>query len=101
MLQQDAIAQFRSQFRGEAIGPEDSRYDEARKVYNAMIDRKPCLIAQCTDAADVITAIRFARAHGVQVSIRGGGHNAGGLGVCDGGLAIDLVADPVCSGGPG
>jgi FAD/FMN-containing dehydrogenase len=91
MLQPDAIAQFRSQFRGPLIGPEDAQYDEARKVYNGSIDRRPALIAQCADVADVMAAVRFARANGVKVSIRSGGHNAGGLGVCDDGLVIDLA----------
>ena len=90
MLQPDAIAELRSQLRGEVIDPADGRYGDARKVYNAMIDRKPAVIALCTDAADVMAAVRFARAHDVRVSIRGGGHNAGGLGVCDDGLVIDL-----------
>ncbi|HLJ46592.1 MAG TPA: FAD-binding oxidoreductase [Bryobacteraceae bacterium] len=90
MLQPDAIAQFRSQLRGELIEPEDARYDESRKVYNGMIDRKPRLIACCADVADVMAAIHFAREQSLRVSIRGGGHNAGGLGVCDDGLVIDL-----------
>lgn len=90
MLQQDAVTAFRSGFRGEVIGPEDPRYQEARKVYNGMIDRKPRLIAQCTGVADVMAAIRFARANSLKVSIRGGGHNAAGLGICDDGLVIDL-----------
>src|SRR5712692_1069504 len=91
MLTPDAISEFRGQFRGQVIEPEDARYADARKVYNAMIDRKPRLIAQCADVADVMTAVRFARATKLKVSIRGGGHNAGGLGVCDDGLVIDLA----------
>src|SRR5438270_863074 len=91
MLHQDSITQFRSQFRGTVIEPEDSRYTDARKVFNGMIDRKPRLIAQCVDVADVMTAVRFARANSLKVSIRGGGHNAAGLGVCDDGLVIDLA----------
>src|SRR5262249_37531095 len=79
------------QLRGEVIEPGDARYDEARKVYNAMISRKPRLIVRCADVADVITAVRFGREQNIQVSIRGGGHNAGGLGVCDDGLVIDLA----------
>lgn len=90
-MNQEAIASLRSQLRGELIEPTDARYDEARKVYNAMIDRKPRLIAVCADTADVMAAIHFARRHELLVSIRGGGHNAGGLGVCDGGLVIDLA----------
>src|SRR5438309_9222961 len=91
MLQQDAINQFRSQLRGELIEPADAGYEEERKVYNAMISRKPRLIAKCADPADVMTAVRFAREHSVRVSVRGGGHNAGGLGVCDDGLVVDLA----------
>src|SRR5690348_101055 len=90
MLQQDAIARFRSQVRGEVITPADPSYAAARKVHNGMIDRKPALIAKCADVADVIAAVRFGRENGLRVSIRGGGHNAGGLGVCDDGLVIDL-----------
>ena len=89
-MNQQVIASFRSQLRGELIEPGDARYDETRKVYNAMIDRKPRLIALCADTADVTAALHFARQNHLQVSIRGGGHNAGGLGVCDEGLVVDL-----------
>src|SRR5436190_9640392 len=81
---------FEMAFRGEIVAPDDAGYDEARKVYNAMIDRRPGLIARCVDAADVIAAVGLARQHGLLVSVRGGGHNAGGLGVADGALCIDL-----------
>ena len=91
MSLQEAIQEFRGQFRGTVHEPGNSGYDEARKVYNAMIDRKPRLIAQCTDVADVMAAVRFARANELRVSVRGGGHNAAGLGVCDDGLVIDLA----------
>jgi len=89
-MDRQAVIQFRSQLRGELIEPKDAGYEEARKVYNAMISRTPALVAKCADVADVIAAIQFGRQHGVKVSIRGGGHNAGGLGVCDDGLVIDL-----------
>src|SRR5947209_2361168 len=89
-MQQEAIDQFKAQLRGELIEPADPRYEEARKVYNAMISRKPRLIAKCADVADVIAAVRFGQEQNLRVSIRGGGHNAGGLGVCDDGLVIDL-----------
>jgi hypothetical protein len=89
-MEQEAVTQFRSQLRGELIEPADPRYEDARKVYNAMISRRPLLIARCADVADVITAVRFGRQQGLPVSIRSGGHNAGGLGVCDDGLVIDL-----------
>jgi hypothetical protein len=91
MSLQAAITEFRGQFRGQVIEPEDPLFEQARKVYNGSIDRKPRLIAKCTDVADVITAVRMAKAQGLQVSIRGGGHNAAGLGVCDNGLVIDLA----------
>lgn len=89
-MQQEAITEFKGQLRGELIEPNDTRYEEARKVYNAMISRKPRLIAKCADVADVITAVHFGQQQGLPVSIRSGGHNAGGLGVCDDGLVIDL-----------
>src|SRR5580692_5240727 len=90
MPNETAIAEFRSSLRGELIEPGDSSYEAARKVYNAMIERRPRLSARCADVADVIAAVKFAREQGLLVAIRGGGHNAGGLGVCDDGLVIDL-----------
>ena len=92
MLNETTIATFKSSLRGELIKQSDARYDTARKVYNGMIDRRPLLIASCADVADVITAVKFGREHKLVVSIRGGGHNAAGLGVCDDGLVIDLGA---------
>lgn len=89
-MQSEAVIELKGQLRGQVIEPSDSCYDECRKVYNAMISRRPCLIAKCVDAADVSTAIKFARNHNVRVSVRGGGHNAAGLGVCDDALVIDL-----------
>src|SRR5579863_4386498 len=88
---QEAIAEFRGQFRGAVIEPHDASYEDARRVYNAMIDRKPRLIAKCTNAADVMAAVRMAQANGLRASVRGGGHNAAGLGVCDDGMVIDLA----------
>jgi FAD/FMN-containing dehydrogenase len=76
-MEQEAVTQFKGQLRGDLIEPSDARYEEARKVYNAMISRKPRLIAKCVDVTDVITAVHFSRQHGLKVSIRGGGHNAG------------------------
>jgi FAD/FMN-containing dehydrogenase len=89
-MHQAEITEFRNQLRGELIEPTDERYDAERQVYNAMIDRKPRMIVRCADVADVIASVRFAREQKIQVSIRGGGHNAGGLGVWDDCLAIDL-----------
>jgi len=76
--------------RGELVTRESSDYDEVRAIYNAMIDKKPAAIARCVDAADVQTCVNYARDNGVTLAIRGGGHNAGGLGLVDDGLVIDL-----------
>jgi FAD binding domain/Berberine and berberine like len=83
---------LQAELRGPVIQPDEAGYDEARTVYNAMIDRRPTAIARCADVADVMTAVRFASANGQPVSVRGGGHNAGGLGVWDDALVIDLSA---------
>jgi UDP-N-acetylenolpyruvoylglucosamine reductase len=91
MSLQQAITDFRGQFRGAVLEPQDPGYENARKVYNGMIDRRPRLIAKCADVADVMTAVRMAKTNGLQVSVRGGGHNAAGLGVCDDGMVIDLA----------
>jgi FAD/FMN-containing dehydrogenase len=77
-------------FKGQLIGPRDADYDDARAVYNAMIDKRPGLIARCTDADDVSAVVRFARDHGLPLAIRGGGHNGPGLGTVDDGVVIDL-----------
>ena len=90
MVNDAAIAAFRASLRGELIEPRDAGYEEARKVYNRMIERRPRLIARCVDLADVMAAVKFGREQKLLVAIRGGGHNAGGLGVCDDGLVIDL-----------
>jgi FAD/FMN-containing dehydrogenase len=84
------IQQLRASVRGAVIEPGDEAYEAARKVYNAMIDKRPALIVRCTDVADVIAAVDYARTNNVLTAIRGGGHNGGGLGTCDGGLVIDL-----------
>ncbi len=89
-MEQEAVTQFKGQLRGELIEPTDARYEEARKVYNAMISKKPRLIAFCADVADVMAAVQFGKQQDLKVSIRSGGHNAGGLGICDDGLVIDL-----------
>jgi FAD/FMN-containing dehydrogenase len=76
--------------RGELITQDNPGYDEARAVYNAMIDKRPAAIATCRDVADVIACVRFGREHGLELAVRGGGHNAAGLGVWDDALVIDL-----------
>src|ERR1700674_4262914 len=90
VLEKAQIEALKASLRGELIQPGDEGYEAARKVYNAMIDKRPALIARCADVADVIAAVNFGRENGLLVSIRGGGHNAGGLGICDDGLVIDL-----------
>ena len=84
------IEAFKNQLRGTLILPEDSFYEDTRKIYNAMIDKRPAMIAKCVDVADVITAVNFGRENNLLVAVRGGGHNGGGLGLCDDGLVIDL-----------
>jgi FAD/FMN-containing dehydrogenase len=79
-------------FRGRLIGPGDADYDPGRAVWNGAIDRHPRLIARCIGTADVIAAVRFARDHGLEIAIRGGGHNVAGTAVCDDGIVIDLSA---------
>ncbi|MEN1883040.1 FAD-binding oxidoreductase [Streptomyces mirabilis] len=85
-----AARQELTAFKGQLIGPGDSGYDEARTVYNAMIDRRPALVARCTSAEDVSHVIGFARDHGLPLAVRGGGHHGAGLGVCDDGVVLDL-----------
>ena len=85
-----AWEQLAATLRGDLIRPADAGYDEARAVYNAMIDKRPAAIARCRDVADVISCVRFGRDHGAELAVRGGGHNAAGLGVWDDALVIDL-----------
>jgi FAD/FMN-containing dehydrogenase len=86
----DVIERFRTGLRGGHLLRGDNGYDAARKIYNAMIDHRPAIIARCAGVADVIGAVNFARSNGLLVSVRGGGHNVSGNAVCDGGLMIDL-----------
>lgn len=85
-----ALDTFLATFRGQLIRPGDAAYEEARHVWNSMIDKRPALIARCTGTADVVAAVRFARATGMPVAVRGGGHNVAGNAVIDDGLVIDL-----------
>jgi hypothetical protein len=89
-LDTSKIEEFESQLRGKIIQPLDEEYNEIRKVYNGMIDKRPGLFAMCLDVADVISSVNFGRENNLLVAIRGGGHNGGGLGLCDEGLVIDL-----------
>ncbi len=89
-LDEALVQEFAGRFRGEVILPDSPAYDESRRVFNGMIDRRPALIARCTGVADVMDAVVFARANELTVAVRGGGHSVPGYGTCDGGLVIDL-----------
>jgi len=84
------VEAFKAEFRGRLLTADDEGYDEARTIWNAMIDRRPALIAQASANEDVMLAVNFARDHGILFSVRGGGHNIAGNAVCEGGLMIDL-----------
>lgn len=84
------VADLRARVRGSVLTAADAGYDAARRIWNAMIDKRPALIVRCAGAADVLEAVRFAATQQVLVSVRGGGHNVAGTAVCDGGLMIDL-----------
>jgi len=90
MLHPPAVQEFKASLRGTLLQPGDPDYDQARKVWNGMIDKRPAMIARCAGVSDVIQSVNFARAHNLLLSVRGGGHNVGGNAVCDGGLTIDL-----------
>jgi FAD binding domain/Berberine and berberine like len=96
-----AVEQLKASLRGELLLPDDDRYEETRRVWNGMIDKRPALIARCAGVADVVATVTFAREHDLLVSVRGGGHSVAGKAVCNGGLMIDLSrmrgveADPV------
>lgn len=90
VLEQTVIDTFRADLRGTLLSAADGDYHAARRLWNAMIDKRPALIVRCAGAADVGKAVRFAAVHDLLVSVRGGGHNVAGTAVCDGGLMIDL-----------
>jgi FAD/FMN-containing dehydrogenase len=89
-LQSDTMAALRQTLRGSLCLPQEAGYDEARTIWNAMIDRHPGAVVRCKGAADIVCAVRFAREHGLSLAVRGGGHNIAGNAVCEGGLLIDL-----------
>lgn len=89
-LDEALVRRFRDSLKGEVIEPDDNGYDEARKIWNGMIDKRPRIIARCSHTGDVVNAVNFARETGLLVAVRGGGHNVAGNAVCDGGIVIDL-----------
>lgn len=89
-LDEGAFAELEGSFKGDLIRPADPAYDDARRVWNASIDRRPALIARCTGVADVVAALAFARRTGLLTAVRSGGHSFPGHGVCDDGIVIDL-----------
>src|SRR2546430_17743339 len=103
---------LRAVFSGEILAPDDAGYDDARRIHNGLIDKRPRLIARCLHTADVVDAVNFGRDEALEISVRGGGHNVAGKAVTDGGLMVDLSrmegvhVDPVCqpvrarAGGP-
>jgi len=86
---QEALDQLREAVSGEALAPADAGYNDARQVHNGMIDKRPGVIVRCQNTADVVDAVRFAREHNLEISVRGGGHNVAGRAVTDGGIMID------------
>lgn len=89
-LDEAAVADLAAHLRGELIEPGDARYDGAREIYNAMIDKRPALIARCEDTADVVAAVELAREKELDLAVRCGGHNGAGLALCDDGIVVDL-----------
>jgi FAD/FMN-containing dehydrogenase len=91
-MKSDVVDHFKTTLRGPLLKPGDPEYDTARMIWNAMIERRPALIARCAGTADVLACVAFARDHGLPLSVRGGGHNIAGSALCDDGLVIDLTA---------
>jgi FAD/FMN-containing dehydrogenase len=94
-LGEATVQELRDELGGELVAPGEPVYDEARSVWNGMIDRLPALIAHCTGTSDVIAAIRFARSEGLSAAVRGGAHNAAGNATCDGGYVEELSDDAI------
>ena len=90
MVDEARIEELKASLRGQLIRPGDDGYDDARKIWNGMFDKRPGVIARCTGAADVISAVNFARTNNLPVAVRGGGHSFAGHSTCDGGILVDL-----------
>ncbi|MFC7669656.1 FAD-binding oxidoreductase [Hymenobacter humi] len=90
MIAEETISQLATSLRGRLVEPHDAEYDASRRVHNGMIHKHPAGIAYCADVADVMACVNYAREHHLLVAVRGGGHSAAGMGLCDDGLVIDL-----------
>lgn len=86
------VDELREEFGGSLVGPRDEGYDQARRIWNGAIDKRPGLIAQCADTSDVVAAVRWARDHDIEIAVRGGGHGVAGNALSDGGIVIDCSA---------
>src|SRR5438132_9814967 len=89
-ISKETTGNLKSKVKGQIVLPSDSSYDEVREIWNAMIERRPALIVRCAEANDVPHAISFARENGLEISIRGAGHNIAGNALCDNGMMIDF-----------
>src|SRR5207248_4624294 len=90
ILQESVVTDFKASLQGPLLCPDDAGYDDARRIWNGMIDRRPALIARCRGVAVIINSVNFVRTHELLVAVRGGGHNVAGNATCAGGLTIDL-----------
>jgi FAD/FMN-containing dehydrogenase len=100
-LQATEITELSSGFEGEILRPGDDAYDGARQIWNAMVDKRPAVIARCASVSDVVRAVNFAREAGLLLAVRGGGHNIAGSALCDGGIVVDLSKMKAASVDPG
>ena len=100
-VQHATLEQLQTTHRGAIITPDDSRYDEGRRVWNAMIDRRPAVIVRCRSAADVMSAVNYWRDNALPIAVRGGAHGIAGMGTCNDGLVIDFVGHEGHPGGSG
>ncbi len=100
-LQAVKLKDLKGNFRGAIVLPGDTAYESGRKIWNAMIDKHPALIARCATTSDVILAVNFARDNGLILAVRGGGHNIAGNAICDDGIVIDLSQMKAASVDPG
>src|SRR5258708_10031668 len=90
VLQASDIARLRQAIRGELVLADDPGYDQARRVWNGMVDKRPAAVIYCAESQDVVAAVSFAKSQGFLVAVRSGGHNVAGSSVCDGGVVIDV-----------